>query len=234
MAPQANERPLLLGHRGCRTSELCENSIAAFEKSLASGCDGFEFDVRQTSDRKLVCVHDETVRRCDVASNSYEIICKQYLKSWSGPRRSKIALLQDVLTHFSNRAFLDIELKVSGMEEEVAGLLQGLDATRYLVSSFLPDVLTRLAAIDSNIPLGYISRRLDALRMWSDLPVKYVIPRHDIVSHELIAAVHTAGCRLLTWTVNRPKEMIAMAEWGVDGIISDDPALLSKTLGLRR
>ena len=234
MVPPADRRPLLLGHRGCRTSEFCENSIAAFDHSLVSGCDGFEFDVRQTSDRKLVCVHDEGIRRCDVATNDYEKLCKQYLNYWVGPERTRIALLQDVLAQFSNSAFLDIELKVSGMENEVAGCLQGVDNARYVVSSFLPNVLTRLAAIDPKIPLGYISRRLDALRAWPELPVNYVIPRHDLVSHEFIRAVHNAGRKLLTWTVNRPKEMLALAEWGVDGIISDDPALLSKTLGLRR
>jgi glycerophosphoryl diester phosphodiesterase len=105
-----------------------------------------------------------------------------------------------------------------------------MNPEQYVVSSFLPDVLRRMSEIDSKIPLGYISRRLDALQIWTSLPVKYVIPRHDLVSHELIAAVHNAGCKLLTWTVNRPKEMLALAEWGVDGIISDDPALLSKTL----
>ena len=230
MAAPADRRPLLLGHRGCRTSEFCENSIAAFEHSLASGCDGFELDVRQTSDKKFVCVHDEGIRRCDVAANDYEKLCKQYLNYWTGPKRTEIALLQDVLTRFSNRAFLDIELKVPGMEAEVAGLLKGMNPGYHVVSSFLPGVLRRMSEIDSKIPLGYISRRLDALQIWTTLPVKYVIPRHDLVSHELIAAVHDAGCKLLTWTVNRPKEMLALAEWGVDGIISDDPALLSETL----
>lgn len=234
MAPEAELWPLLLGHRGCRTPKFCENSLAAFERSLEGGCDGFEFDVRQTSDEKLICVHDEAIRRCDVSSNSYEELCKLYLKSQGGPERTEIAVLQDVLARFSGRAFLDIELKVPGMEEMVAELLCGLDPARYVVSSFLPEVILRMADIEPEIPLGYISRRLDALRIWPSLPAKYVIPRHDLVSHELIAAVHGAGRRLLTWTVNHTKEMQDLAEWGVDGIISDDPKLLSETLGRRR
>ncbi len=207
--------------------------MEAFEHSLGSGCDGFEFDVRQSSDRKLVCVHDEAVRRCDVAFSNYEKLCNNYLKYSRGPRPTEIALLQHVLTQFSDRAFLDIELKVPGMEPEVAELLQGLSPERYVVSSFLPEVIYRMAEIDSRFSLGYISRKLESLKMWTVLPVTYVIPRHDLVSHELIAAVHHAGRKLMTWTVNRPKEMLYLAEWGVDGIISDDPMLLGKTLGRR-
>jgi glycerophosphoryl diester phosphodiesterase len=234
MALQSGRRPLLLGHRGCRLKKFCENSTAAFEHSLDVGCDGFEFDVRLTSDRKLICVHDETIKRCDVGSADYEQLCKLYLKSWIGPERTALATLPEVVKRFAGRAFLDIELKVAGIEEPVADLLRGADPERYVVSSFLPQVIRRMAEIDSTIPLGYISRRLDALRAWPNLPGKYVIPRHDLVSHELITAVHEAGRKLLTWTVNSPKEMRALAEWGVDGIISDDPKLLSETLGFGR
>jgi glycerophosphoryl diester phosphodiesterase len=35
-----------------------ENSFAAFEEALAQGCDGFEFDIRATADRRPVIVHD--------------------------------------------------------------------------------------------------------------------------------------------------------------------------------
>jgi glycerophosphoryl diester phosphodiesterase len=234
MASEAERRPLLLGHRGCRTPKFCENSIAAFEYAVASGGDGFEFDVRRTSDQKLICVHDETIRRSDISKNSYEELCKLYLKSLRGPSRTQIAILPDVVARFSGHAFLDIELKVPGMEAEVAELLRGVDPERYVVSSFVPEVISRMAQIDQKIPLGHISRRLDALKIWPGLPAKYVIPRHDLVSQELIAAVHEAGRKLLTWTVNRPKEVRILAELGVDGIISDDPKLLSETLSLGR
>jgi glycerophosphoryl diester phosphodiesterase len=234
MDPEAEPRLLLLGHRGCRTPKFCENSIAAFEHSLASGCDGFEFDVRRTSDQKLICVHDEMIRRSDVSKNSYEELCKLHLKSWRGPARTQIAILQDVVARFSGHAFLDIELKVSGMEEEVAELLRGVDPERYVVSSFLSEVISRMAEIDPTIPLGHISRRLEALKIWSGLPAKFVIPRHDLVSHELINAVHSAGRKLVTWTVNHANEMRELAQWGVDGIISDDPKLLGETFSVGR
>jgi len=234
MVSVAERRPLLLGHRGCRTPKFCENSIAAFEYTLASGCDGFEFDVRQTADGKLVCVHDDAIRRHGVAQTNYGELCKQYLKSRSGPERTDIAILQDVLERFSDLAFLNIELKIPGMEKVVVELLEDLNHDRLVVSSFLVEVICRIAEIDADIPLGYIFDSVNGLKTWPSLPARYVVPPHDLVSQELVAGVHKAGRKLVAWTVNRPQEMRSLAELGVDGIISDDPKLLSETLGLRR
>ena len=33
----------------------------------------------------------------------------------------------------------------------------------------------------------------------------------------------------MTWTVNDARRMRQLAEWGIDGIISDDPRLLYQT-----
>ena len=52
-------RPLLLGHRGARgLKSIPENTLAAFDRALADGCDGFEFDVRLTADGQAVVHHD--------------------------------------------------------------------------------------------------------------------------------------------------------------------------------
>ena len=41
--------------------------------------------------------------------------------------------------------------------------------------------------------------------------------------------VHGAGSKLFTWTVNDGKAMLLLADWGADGIISDDTKLLAET-----
>jgi len=35
---------------------------------------------------------------------------------------------------------------------------------------------------------------------------------------------------VMTWTVNRETDMLRLASWGIDGLISDDPKLLKITL----
>ena len=198
-----------------------ENTIAAFEYALASGCDGFEFDVRFTRDRRAVLCHDPQIHGREIATSDYSDI--QHTDR-------ELACLEDVLGHFGNKAYLDIELKVGGDEEALAAALQASPVSRgYVVSSFLPDVLLRIHEIDADVPLGYIcDHRRDAER-WTELPIAAFIPHHKLVSRRLIEHVHSRSLKLLTWTVNQQRELLRLASWGVDGLISDDPNLLSST-----
>ncbi len=50
-------------------------------------------------------------------------------------------------------------------------------------------------------------------------------PQHSELTPRLLAAAHRMGLRVVPWTVNTPGDIRRLAAWGVDGIISDDPAL---------
>ena len=65
---------------------------------------------------------------------------------------------------------------------------------------------------------------------WQELPVEYVIPHCTLVRRELIDEIKAAGKKILVWTVNVPGDMKRFSQWGVDGIISDDPGLLGLSL----
>ena len=59
---------------------------------------------------------------------------------------------------FAHRAFLDIELKVVGLEESALAELRKHPPQRgYVVSSFLPDALAAFHNLDRAIPLGFLS-----------------------------------------------------------------------------
>lgn len=210
---------LLLGHRGTRVSNaVAENTLAAFDLALKSGCDGFEFDVRRTACGTAVICHDEKVQGVSVAKAA----CGQL---------ESLPCLEDVLARYAGRAFLDIELKVAGLESETLVALREHPPERgYVVSSFLPEVLLELRARSAEVSLGFICDQKKTLDRWPELPVDYVVPKHTLVTAQLVEAVHRASKTLLTWTVNDEKAMRRLAEWGVDGIIADDPDLLVKTL----
>jgi glycerophosphoryl diester phosphodiesterase len=55
-------------------------------------------------------------------------------------------------------------------------------------------------------------------------------PRADLVTRDLVHATHSLGMRIVPWTVNDPREMHALVELGVDGIVTDEPALLAQVL----
>lgn len=224
--------PLLLGHRGNRVSRgVRENTLAAFELAATHGCDGFEFDVRQTADRKLVVCHDPVLGGRSIAKSKYQDLPGQE----KTPEKkqadlSKLPCLEDVLLKYGQRVFLDIELKVKGMEHDVLTALREIPPGReYVVTSFLPDVLVELKA-RAQIPIGLICDQKKQLARWTSLPVDYVVPSDGLVTRSLVEEIHGAQRKVVVWTVNQPRRMRKLAEWGVDGIISDDTRLLVKTL----
>jgi len=210
--------PLRLGHRGTRVSNaVAENTLAAFDLALQLGCDGFEFDVRLTACGQAVICHDDQIQGISIAKAG----CGQldFLPS-----------LADILKRYAGRAFLDIELKVPGLESDVLVALHEHPPERgYVVSSFLPEVLLDLRVRSADICLGFICDQKKSLNCWQELSIEYLIPKHTLITSQLVQAVHIAGKTMLTWTVNDKKAMQRLADWGVDGIISDDPQLLIKT-----
>jgi glycerophosphoryl diester phosphodiesterase len=227
------KRPLLLGHRGVRATGLkglaadlpAENSIAAFEYAVAHGCDGFEFDVRHTMDGRNVLWHDPDYLGRPIAATT--------LAGLTDSQGDHLAVLEDVLRQFGSCAYLDIELKVGGGEESVVAALRANPPQRgYIVSSFLPEVLLRLHQITPDLPLGYICDRKQAVKLWGELPIKVFLPHFSLVQPSLIAEVHQRDLKVMTWTVNDTRRMRQLADWGIDGIVSDDPASLKLCLAI--
>jgi glycerophosphoryl diester phosphodiesterase len=144
---------------------------------------------------------------------------------------SQLPRLRDVLQRYRD-SFLDIELKVKGLERITLDLfLRHRPRRGFVVSSFIPGVLKALRAGDATIPLGLICESPTQLRYWSELPIQYVIAQEKLVEPELIRKVKGAGKKVIVWTVNDAGDMQRFAQGGVDGIISDDTSLLCRTLG---
>lgn len=214
-------RPLLLGHRGARGEKsIPENTLASFDLALAQGCDGFEFDVRLTADGEPVVCHNATAHGLKIAESSAEQL--------------RLPRFREVLARYQNSAFLDIELKVFGLETIATDLLRRRAPARgFVVSSFLPKVLREVHDLEANIPLGLICETQAELSRWPKLPIEYVIPHHKLVRKSLIDEVAAAGKKILVWTVNATVDMKRFSKWGVYGIISDHPKRLARALGRR-
>ena len=207
-----------MGHRGARaTRQIPENTLASFELCLDQGCDGFEFDVRRSSDGKAVICHDAISSGMEIQDTVENDL--------------RLPSLQDVLRQFASRSFFDIELKVAGLEREVLVALRTHPPDKGLVvSSFLPEVLTVIHDLDAGIPLGFLCESKVQLQRFEHPPVVWVIPKLELVDRSLVEWVHAAGKRIMVWTVNGEADMRALAGWGVDAIISDETEILSRVL----
>ena len=216
----------MLGHRGARLYAP-ENTLPAFDLALQHGADGFEFDVRLTRDRHTVICHDPKLNRLTVRRQTLRRLresCKEvddYAPS-----------LDDVLDRYKD-SFLNIEVKVRGIELIVAEAVKRVRPRDYFISSFLPGVVRKLHQVDGDLVLGALAQTRWQLHRWPRLPVQYVVPHYRLLTERLVEKIHAAGKRVVTWTVNDPRKMVRAAKMGVDGIISDDTKLLVKTLADR-
>ncbi len=212
--------PLLLGHRGARASAgVPENTFASFDLALQHGCGGFEFDVRLAACGTALVCHNPKVGKITVSGAQANQL-------------PQLPRLSQVLQRYGQRAFLDIELKVEDLESRVLEALHEYPPQQgYVVSSFLPEVVTEMEARSASVSIGIICENPSQLARWPELPADYVIAHHSLVDERLVQKVQRAGLKILVWTVNDEEAMRRFARWGVDGLISDETELLVRTLG---
>lgn len=214
-------RPLLLGHRGARSiRSIRENTMASFDRALADGCDGFEFDVRRTADGEAVVWHDPESKA-------------MLIEKTSAGKLSHLARLAAVIERYQHTAFLDIELKVANLEKLTVDVLRKFPPSRgVVVSSFFPAILEVMHAEAPNVPLGLICERKAGLNWWRSLPIEYVIAQDELLqrSGDIVGQLQNAGKKVMVWTVNNRARMKRLHQMGVDGIISDRTKLLCETL----
>jgi glycerophosphoryl diester phosphodiesterase len=126
--------------------------------------------------------------------------------------------------------FLNIEVKIRGIEPIIVRAVRRTRPSRYFISSFLPGVLRRLHQLDDSLVLGALAQSRWQLRRWRILPVEYVVPHHRLLTRGLVERIHAVGKKVVAWTVNDRRRMLHFASLGVDAIISDDTKLLVETL----
>lgn len=202
--------------------------MAAFDLALQHGADGFEFDVRCTRDRQTILCHDPKLNRLILRTHTLRQI-QQSCHERDGMPPS----LEDVLDRY-RKEFLNIEVKVRGMEAVILAAIRRVRPRDYFVSSFLPGVVRRLHALDASLILGAVAKTRWQLRRWRTLPVSYVVPHYRLLTRQLVEKIHAADKKVVTWTVNERREMLRAAALGVDAIISDNTKLLVETLARKR
>ncbi|HEY3313106.1 MAG TPA: glycerophosphodiester phosphodiesterase family protein [Anaerolineales bacterium] len=236
--------PIFFAHRGA-SAYAPENTLAAFELAARQGAPAIEFDVKLTSDRKVVIIHDLSLDRTTngsgpVARQSLAALRELDAGSWMSEefRGEKIPLLEEVFEAVGNKLLINIELTnygtpFDGLVGEVAALVRkhGLQE-KIIFSSFSPPNLAAAQRLLPDVPRGQLipegrqgwMQRLAARFMSLDAEHPFT----SDVDAGLVQRLHGRGRRIHAWTVNDPAEMRRLYAIGVDGIFSDDPLLAIK------
>lgn len=258
----AGPRPRQFAHRGA-SGTWPENTMPAFRAAIEAGAEAFELDVHRTSDGVIVVIHDETLDRTTNGTGLVRETPFSAIRSLDAgwgfspdggrtfPFRGEgisVPALAEVLEAFPDTPLiLEIKQVVPPLEDDLARLLQSTGGgDRVLVFSLDQRPLDRYRALVPDAPTGFgpddvadFLRRLGSDRWDGYRPpgAAFAVPVSwrgtQIVSRPFIEAAHARGREAFVWTVNDPREMRALLDLGVDGLISDYPERLAHVVAER-
>ena len=192
---------LRLAHRG-DWRHAPENTIAALTAALAvPGCDGVEFDVRNSGDGVPVLAHDETLERVFGRPDRIDGRTARQLEEAGVPT------LADALAAVPHRAAIDVDLK--GLHDravvEVLASGRGPGLVNGVVSSFLPETLERVAGLAPAWPRWLNAYEMSPVKIREAVELgcqAISVDFHEIDAGSL-AAARAAGLQVAAWTVRR-------------------------------
>ena len=231
MNVRRGERPLLIGHKGAAALEP-ENTLDSLSRAVALGCDLVEFDVLPL-DGRLVLGHSPEELSDEPAS------------------------LDDALALLAASGVgAQVDLKWHGYEAETVDAIarHGL-VDRVLVSTCHARSLRAIAALEPRVTRGItypydrsgVSQRpslapltraaLVSLRTFLPLRIGTLLAgaeasaavlHHAVVSRAVVAKAHARSDAVLAWTVDDMPALERVLAAGVDGVITNDPGLVSQ------
>ncbi len=222
---------LIIAHRGF-SGKYPENTMLAFRKAIEIGAAGIELDVHETSDGKLVVMHDGDVKR---TTNGKGFISKMSLEEFQkldAGQGEHPPLLEDVIVLCKEHGtFLNIEIKARGIQEKIASLVKKHDYVGHvLLSSFLHDQLSAFKKIDPKFQIAALIPDLAAkivMKVITKLfPVDAINPFHTACTQSFMDAAKAKNYSIYTWTVDDVHIAKKLAALGVTGIITNRPDLM--------
>lgn len=225
--PGSNATPLVYGHRGA-SADAPENTREAFAVARAQGADGVELDVRRCLDGDMALHHDPALpdgrrivelTRADLPASSCTLadaldVCEGMvvnieIKNVAGdPDHDPECLLADA---------------VVALVHERGGRDQ------IIVSSFGLPTIDRVRTLDPDVPTGLLTF-LDpigpeAIELAAGRGHQAVHPHVATVDASYVELAHDHGLAVNVWTVDDPALIRRLADWGVDGIVTNVPAV---------
>jgi len=228
------DRTQITAHRGA-SAAAPENTMAAVTRAIEDGAHWVEIDVQETADGEVVVFHDSDFKK----------VAGMDLKIWDATMpqlqeidigsffdasfaNERVPTLAQVLEACHGKIGVNIELKYYGhdqkLEERVVEIVEQTDmAAQVVLMSLAYDGVQKIRALRPDWKIGLLTTVSLGDVTRQDLDFLAVNAR--AASATFIEAAHRNQKQVLVWTVNDAVTMSQMMSRGVDGIITDEPAL---------
>ena len=236
--PPGRYRFLRIGHRGA-AAHAPDNTLAGIRRAAQLGADMVEMDLQRTRNGQIVLCHDAYLmgqggEALPVGASTLAQL--QRVDLGRGERVPTLAQAIKVMGEESLGAYM--EIKDRGV---LPGLIEAIRQnhlhSRCIFGSFRPDWLADLKAEvpEAATAILFSAVELDAVVLAGSIGASYVHPCWErypspsqLLSPRWIGRARGAGLGIVCWHEERPEEIVALRELGVDGICSDRPELLQR------
>lgn len=229
----------IIAHRGA-AALAPENTMASVNRALADGADWVEIDVQESADGEIIVVHDsDFMKSSNVATKVWDIsksdLADLDVGSWFDPSFAdeRVPLLLDVLNAARGRAKVIIELKYYGhdidLENRVAAIVEEADMAEDIATMSLKyPAVQKMMSLRPDWRAGVLAAT--SVGDLTGLDGDFLALNQARISTATVMRANDAGKDVYAWTVNDPLSMARMLWIGVDGLITDDPALARRVL----
>lgn len=242
----------VISHRGAN-KEAPQNTIPAFRRSLEIGCDGFETDIHLTADGHPVICHNYTIDETSTGNGEIRTKTLEELRTYDFGsyfdekfEGTQLPLLDEFLELSKDEQveIMNIEIKppLDGNLEIVKKTIDAVKAKglfgKLLISSFSPEVLVECKKIDPNCKTGFLYAPNKAffyktmlfgyVKFAKSIKADYLHPHFFTVTKTYVKKLHKNGIKVNVWTVNKPEIAEKLIKFGVDGLITDLPAMANE------
>ncbi|MGI9356754.1 MAG: glycerophosphodiester phosphodiesterase, partial [Rhizobiaceae bacterium] len=232
----------IIAHRGASSSRP-ENTMSAIKQAVRDRADWVEIDVQETADNTVVVAHDSDFMKVSgvdlkvwnvTMANLADIdIGSWFDTSYSSERTPTLLQALEAVNCCSK---VIIELKYYGhdfdLESRVIGIVEEVGmAGDVAVMSFNYDGIRKMQALRPDWRYGVLSAT--AVGNITALQADFLAVNTGQATMQLIRRAHGQGKQIYVWTVNDPLTMSRMISMGVDGLITDNPALARRVMEAR-
>jgi len=146
-----------------------------------------------------------------------------------------IPRLVDVLALVHGRAVVQIELKRGAKVAPVVRAIRRAKAKEWVILASFELALVRQARrLAPDIPRMIIAEGRNLKKLLADMTalgaVGLSLDHRTLRNRSVVGQIHRHGGTVWCWTINTAPAMRRLAAQGVDAILSDNPALLRRTV----
>jgi glycerophosphoryl diester phosphodiesterase len=229
----------IIAHRGA-SATAPENSLAAVRQAITDQTDWVEIDVQETADGEVVVVHDSDFKKlAGVPTKVWNITHAELATIDIGSRfgaefrGERVPTLAEVLDCCRGKTRLVIELKYYGhdqqLEQRVVDLVEAHAMQSHVaVMSLRQDGVDKIQTLRPTWRTGLLTAV--AVGQLANVPTDFLAVKADMGTRKFVQSVHARGKQVYVWTVNDPVSISLLINRGVDGIITDKPALARTVL----